>query len=210
MQHPTLNAEIQAYCKKLEQEFDNIPEHRKSKLKLLSDYIAQKIQQSQIPEVIVICTHNSRRSHIGQIWLAVASEYFGFSEIKTYSGGTEATAFNIRAVEALRRIGFDISTQEKIENTVYQVRWKEKMTPYQAFSKKYDQKPNPTKGFAAVMVCSEADEACPFVVGCDFRLTLPFEDPKKFDNTDLEIAKYSERVKQIGKEMLYVIHQATR
>jgi protein-tyrosine-phosphatase len=200
-----LKAEVKKFCQKLEKEFDQIPDERKGKLSQLSKYISNKIKEKQTPKIVVICTHNSRRSHIGQIWLAVGADYFQLPEIQTFSGGTETTAFNIRAVRAFQRIGFDISAKKETENPIYQVSWKEGMEPYQAFSKKYEDEHNPKEKFAAIMVCSEADEGCPFVFGCDFRLSLPFDDPKEFDGTKLEITKYDERVKQIGKEMLFVL-----
>ncbi|HMQ49179.1 MAG TPA: protein-tyrosine-phosphatase [Saprospiraceae bacterium] len=202
----TLNGEIERFCKELEGEFGIIPKERKDKLSLLSNYISNKIKEGQTPKIVVICTHNSRRSHIGQIWLAVGAEYYQIPEIQTFSGGTETTAFNIRAVKAFQRIGFNISArEEESENPIYQISWKDGMKPYQAFSKKYEDEPNPKEKFAAVMVCSEADEGCPFVLGCDFRLSLPFDDPKEFDGTELETAKYDERIRQIGREMLFVI-----
>jgi len=203
----TLNGEIEKFCKELESDSEIIPNERKEKLSTLSNYISNKIKEGQTPKIVVICTHNSRRSHIGQIWLAVGANYFQLPEIQTFSGGTEATAFNIRAVKAFQRIGFDISAKEETKNPIYQISWKKGMKPYQAFSKKYEEEPNPKEKFAAVMVCSEADEGCPFVFGCDFRLSLPFEDPKKFDETELETEKYDERVRQIGREMLFVIGQ---
>jgi arsenate reductase len=201
----TLNGEIERFCKELEREFEIIPKKRKEKLSQLSNYISSKIKEGQTPKIVVICTHNSRRSHIGQLWLAVGADYFHLPEIQTFSGGTEATAFNIRAVKAFQRIGFDISAKEETENPIYQISWKKGMKPYQAFSKKYEDEPNPKEKFAALMVCSEADEGCPFVFGCDFRLSLPFDDPKEFDGTELETTKYDERVRQIGREMLFVL-----
>lgn len=202
----SLIKEIEVFCKKLEEEFDLIPQERKDKLTALSDYISNKFQKKEVPKIIVICTHNSRRSHLGQIWLAAGADYFDLPEIKTYSGGTEATAFNIRSVDALRRIGFQIkSNQEPAANPVYEIRWKQGMEPYQAFSKKYDNAPNPKEKFAAVMVCSEADEACPFVFGTDFRLSLPFQDPKEYDGTVEETTRYDERCRQIGREMLFAL-----
>jgi hypothetical protein len=162
--------------------------------------------------LVVICTHNSRRSHIGQVWLAVAADYFNLPDIHTFSGGTEATAFNIRAVHAFQKLGFRIeAVGEKNEgNPIYEVAWREQMMPYQAFSKRYEDAPNPQGQFAAIMVCSEADEACPSVFGCDFRLPLPYEDPKKFDGTALEQEKYEERIRQIGREMLFVMREIGR
>jgi arsenate reductase len=204
----TLFEKIENFCKEIEKEFDLISEERKEKLLSLRDYISGKIGTNQIPKLIVICTHNSRRSHIGQIWLAVGMDYFQLPEIQTFSGGTETTAFNIRAVNAFQRIGFQITTkEEKTENPIYQINWKNETKPYPAFSKKYEDEPNPKEKFGAIMVCSEADAGCPIVSGCDFRLSLPYDDPKAFDETDLEEKKYGERVRQIGREILFVLSQ---
>jgi arsenate reductase (thioredoxin) len=200
-----LKSKINDYCQELEKEFDLIPAERKEKLLSLSQYITQKIKNNETPKLVVICTHNSRRSHIGQIWMAVAADYYQHLDIQTFSGGTEATAFNSRAVEAFRRIGFTIKTEdENATNPVYALSWIKGMEPYLAFSKKYEDAPNPKEQFAAIMVCSEADAGCPFVFGCDFRLSLPYEDPKAFDETDLEKEKYDERVRQIGREVFFV------
>ena len=195
-------------CKVLEQEFILISDERKEVLLLLSNFISSKYKSEQIPCIIVICTHNSRRSHIGQLWLAVGADYYQLPAIQTFSGGTEATAFNPRAVKALKRIGFQIIADEaKAKNPIYQVRWSESMLPYQAFSKKYEDAPNPTDNFAAIMVCTQADEGCPVVLGCDARISIPYDDPKAYDGTELEAAKYDERVREIGREMLYVLSQ---
>jgi hypothetical protein len=202
----TLYKKIEDRCRQLEGEFGLIPAARKEKLLSLSQYLSNKINDNQIPKLIVICTHNSRRSHIGQIWLATGADYYQLPEIQTFSGGTEATAFNIRAVEAFRRSGFKILTNGGTEeNPIYQVRWKNIGESYPAFSKKYEDTPNPKAQFAAIMVCSEADTGCPFILGCDLRLSLPYDDPKAFDDTDLEVKKYDERVRQIGRELLFML-----
>lgn len=198
--------ELLSYTKELEQNFDSIPEERKSKLISLSEYLSGKWNSNQTPKAIIICTHNSRRSHLGQLWLAVGADYYGLPEIETYSGGTEATAFHPNAVNAVRRAGFKVEIEDSTaSNPVYQICWKENMDAYNAFSTRFDEAPNPTKEFAAIMVCSEADQGCPFVPGTDFRLALPFDDPKAFDGTDVQDDKYDERCKQIGTEMLFVM-----
>ena len=151
---------ISTYCRNLEREFSLIPAERKRFLFALSDYFSNKFQHNQTPKITVICTHNSRRSHIGQIWLAVGALYYQLPEIQTFSGGTEATAFNPRAVATLTKIGFHIS-QTKFEtptNPIYEVNWATDQPAYLAFSKKYDTPPNPTKNFGAIMVCTEADK----------------------------------------------------
>ena len=195
---------IEAFCKELENESELIPPKRKEQLLSLRNYISQKIAADEIPQLVVICTHNSRRSHIGQIWLAVAADYFQVSSIQTFSGGTEATAFNIRAVKAFKRAGFEVETNTpQASNPIYQVTWKEEMNPYAAFSKRYENVANPKEKFAAIMVCTSADKGCPIVQGTDFRLSLPYDDPKAFDATPQEEEKYDERVRQTGREIIF-------
>jgi len=201
-----LYSKITSACQQFGQEYHLIAEERKTQLQRLSDYIFRKTQNKQSIKLVVVCTHNSRRSHMGQLWLAVGVDYFELPDIQTFSGGTEATAFNPRAVKALQNIGFDIQTKNTdTDNPIYTISWKTDMLPYPAFSKKYENTPNPTKDFAAIMVCTQADEGCPLVQGCDFRIALPFDDPKAFDDTPLEAAKYEERALQIGREMLYIL-----
>lgn len=199
---------ISVFCQTRTQEFNLISEERKAVLRNLSTYIAKKYAAKETPKMTVICTHNSRRSHLGQLWLSVGAAYYNLPKVETFSGGTEATAFNIRAVNAMRKIGFDISANNAdAVNPDYQIKWSAEMNAYHAFSKKYETAPNPSQDFAAIMVCTSADEGCPIVAGCDFRLSLPFDDPKAFDDTDLEAAKYTERAEQIAREMLFVMQE---
>lgn len=205
----TLLNKVEATCQELEKEFSLIATERKRLLFRLSEYIQSKYQNKETPKIIVICTHNSRRSHLGQLWLAVGADYYGLPKIETYSGGTEATAFNSRAVNALQKLGFDITNTayKSPTNPIYEVNWLDNDQPYAAFSKKYDGSPNPSINFGAIMVCTSADVGCPIISGADFRLALPFEDPKAFDDTPLESEKYTERSLDIGREMLYVLSQ---
>jgi len=206
-----MNSKVKSLCDKLVSEFDLISKERKDKLDKITDYLSDKFRTKETPKLIVICTHNSRRSHMGQIWLAVGAEYYNLPRIESFSGGTEATAFNVRAVNAFRNIGFDITSLDDDElNPLYKVSWNNKMQPSEAFSKKYDAAPNPIEKFGAIMVCTEADKGCPIVSGCDFRLSLPYEDPKAYDETELESIKYTERVTQIAREILYALSQVKK
>jgi arsenate reductase len=135
-------------------------------------------------------------------------------DISTFSGGTETTAFNARAVEAMRRIGFSIQEHSALAtlsqtqipaNPHYSVRSSEATPPIETFSKRYDDATNPHSNFAAIMVCSHAEQNCPLVLGADARLSLPYNDPKDFDGTPQETTKYEERVREIGRDMLYLM-----
>jgi arsenate reductase len=186
--------------------FGWIAEDRKSDLAKVSDYIRDSLAKSGAARMIFICTHNSRRSQISQIWAKVAAEYYGLAGVETFSGGTEATAFNPRAIAALQRCGLKIITEDPdAANPRYQVLTSDAGTPQLCFSKVYDAAPNPTGGYCAVMTCSQADEACPLVLGADLRIPIRYEDPKVADGTLLEAQRYDERSAQICGEMLYMI-----
>ncbi len=208
MKKETLSQRLLACCKTLESEFALIPEVRRQELAELGGYLARKRQAGADAALIVICTHNSRRSHMGQLWLAAAAAYYGQEGISTHSGGTEATAFDARAVAALERAGFHFSKDDDTANPCYTTRLGEGLTGIRLFSKRYDDPANPQQGFAAVLVCSDADEACPFLPGADQRFAIPYEDPKAADGTPGEAAVYDARCRQIGREMLFAIRAA--
>ena len=198
-----LIASLHKYVQALEQDFDQIPAERKQLLQQLADW-ARKTKAAGNPLLFnFICTHNSRRSHLAQLWAQTAAAYYDVQGVQTYSGGTEATAFNPRAVKAMQAAGFQIDTLQAGENPVYSVKYAEAAAPVKAWSKKFDDDANPAADFCAVMTCSDADENCPLVPGVDKRLAITYNDPKHFDDTPEEVQKYSERVRQIGLEMLY-------
>ena len=194
---------LEAYVTATLPEIDRISEERRESLSSLARFVAVRSRSGQVAELTFICTHNSRRSLMSQLWAQTAAHYFGVERVATYSGGTEATAFDPRAVAAIKRAGFAVESFSEGDNPVYAVRYVDDIEPMECFSKIYDQAPNPREGFAAVMTCSDADAACPIVSGADQRIAIPFEDPKAFDGTDQEAAKYDERCRQIAREMLY-------
>lgn len=198
---------LQASINKFVQEFDSIPASRKILLTQLTQFIQKQGTAGQPVYLNFICTHNSRRSHIAQLWAQAAAHYFKVQDVACFSGGTEATAFNPRAVKAMQTVGFSIEVVKPGENPVYDVRFADDAEPVKAFSKKYDNPFNPTKNFAAIMTCSHADENCPLVLGAAARIALTYNDPKDFDGTPQEAAKYTERVHEIGREILYAFSQ---
>jgi arsenate reductase (thioredoxin) len=202
-----LLASLNQTVEKLRKEFDQIPSERKETLRELTSFVYNKIRDNQSVFLNFICTHNSRRSHIAQLWAQAAAYYYGIAGVVCFSGGTEATAFNPRAVKAMREVGFKITTAKEADNPVYEVRYADDVAAVTVFSKKYDDPFNHQKNFAAIMTCSHADENCPLVVGASERIALTYNDPKDFDGTPQEDAKYRERVHQIGREILYAFSQ---
>lgn len=192
---------------KLVKEFSQISAERKELLNELTQFVQSQVNAGKKVYLNFICTHNSRRSHLSQIWAQAAAYYYGVPGVECFSGGTEATAFNPRAVKAMQDAGFSISKTKDGDNPVYEVRFASDAEPIIAFSKKYDDPFNHNKDFAAIMTCSHADENCPLVLGASGRIALTYDDPKEFDDTPLESAKYTERVHQIGREILFAFSQ---
>lgn len=195
------------YSKNIEAEFGQIPDERKEQLKKISLYIKTKRASVEHTNLIFICTHNSRRSHMSQLWAQTAAHLYGIENVHCFSGGTEATAFNPRSVRALRKAGFRIEQTDSTSNPVYLVHYAEGIAPVKGFSKKYDDDFNPGENFLAIMTCSHADETCPIVYGATMRIAIPYEDPKESDNTPGEETAYDERCRQIATEMFYIFSQ---
>lgn len=196
-----------AYLKKSINGFDLISAERKEKLEQVARYIQKRLIADDEARLVFICTHNSRRSHLAQVWAQTAARYYGIEGVATYSGGTEATAFNPRAVAALERAGFDIAVDQPGDNPLYSIKSSTNGEPMKAFSKKYTDKANPQDNFCAVMTCSHADANCPVVFGCDERVSVTYDDPKDFDGTESETRAYDERCRQICSEMFWIFSQ---
>ncbi len=195
---------LHSYCSNLIASFDSIDQKRQAKLIEVSEYIGAQLESGAEAKLNVICTHNSRRSHIGQVWLEIAAFWYKIKKVSSFSGGTEATAFNERSVEALRRAGIPIKKVSQGSNPKYTIDL-EFSSSLPKFSKKYNDESNPQKDFAAILVCNSAAEACPVVFGAQKRFSIQYLDPKRFDDTDQELEAYDETVERIGKEMFFIM-----
>ena len=177
---------------------------RKEILQPLIEYIQTKIDTQQPIRLNFICTHNSRRSHLSQIWAQTMAFHFGIKNVCCYSGGTEATAMFPKVGETLVNQGFQIQQLSSDKNPVHAVKYDENEAAIICFSKTFDDTFNPNSAFAAIMTCSSADAGCPFIAGAEKRLPIRYDDPKAFDGTDLMDAKYAERSLEIASELYYV------
>lgn len=189
---------------------DSITEERKEVLQPLIDFIQQKTTANSAIRINFICTHNSRRSHLSQVWAQTMATYFKIKNVNCYSGGTEATALFPMVAETLKNQGFQIQKLSETSNPVYAIKFSENEHPVIGFSKSYEDPFNPTSEFAAVMTCSQADGGCPFIAGAEKRVPITFEDPKAFDNTPQQAEKYAERSIQIATELFYIFSQINK
>ncbi|MBY0244537.1 MAG: protein-tyrosine-phosphatase [Sphingobacteriaceae bacterium] len=187
--------------------FNTIDTERKEKLNALVNYIQDKKNLNENIRLNFICTHNSRRSHLSQVWAQTAAFYYNIKNVQCYSGGTEATEIFSMIVKTLENMGFQNSALSTGKNAVQNIKFNENEAGLICFSKKYDDKFNPSNKFAAILTCNQADSGCPFIAGAEKRIALPFNDPKEFDNSPLQAEKYLERSIEIGTELFYVFSQ---
>jgi arsenate reductase (thioredoxin) len=199
-------AQITQRCEALIKNFKEIPLERKLLLEKLTLHLKQKIIEGKPLQLNYICTHNSRRSHLGQVWAAVAADFYEIKNVGTFSGGTQATAFNSNAIKALQSAGFMVEKTTDTTNPIYKV-WYTNESYVTCFSKTFDDAANPKSNFIAVMTCSDAEENCPYIPGCNLRIGTTYFDPKAFDDSVLQDEKYTERSNQIAMECLYFFYK---
>src|SRR5690625_4440314 len=99
--------EIRSVIQKLKPE--GISEKRKAVLQPLVDFIQKNVDYKQANiRLHFICTHNSRRSHLSQVWAQALAYHFNINNIVCYSGGTETTAVYPMVIETLEESGFQV------------------------------------------------------------------------------------------------------
>ena len=190
--------------------FENISNDRKNILQPLIDYIQGKVNSKKPVNLNFICTHNSRRSHLSQVWAQTSASFYNIDNVHCYSGGTAETALFPKVIETLSNQGFQIFKIADSNNPIYAIKYDENSSPIIGFSKKYNDAFNPISNFAAILTCSQADDGCPFIAGAEKRIPITYEDPKISDGTLQQTEIYKQRSIEIATEMMYIFSQITK
>lgn len=197
--------DLATYVQEVAAELDLVPSSRKPVLEAISNDITQRLNAGKPAYLTFICTHNSRRSHMSQIWAQTAAYYYGLDKVQAFSGGTEVTACNCRTITAMRRAGYKVEDATTGENPLYLVHYALDQPPIRAYSKLYNADANPKEEFIALMTCSSADRSCPTVKGSIARHAIHYVDPRLCDDTPTETKAYNERCREIAREMFYIL-----
>lgn len=187
--------------------FENISNDRKNILQPLIDYIQGKVNSKKPVNLNFICTHNSRRSHLSQVWAQTSASFYNIDNVHCYSGGTQETTLFPKVAETLENQGLHILKIADSINPIYAIKFDENCLPIIGFSKKYDDPFNPVSNFVAILTCTQADEGCPFIAGAEKRIPITYEDPKISDGTTNQTEVYKQRSIEIATEMMYVFSQ---
>lgn len=205
--HAGLLPGLRPYLKEVANELNQVTSERRAVLDQIVASIEEQLRSRRESRLTFICTHNSRRSHMSQIWAQTAAYHYGLDRVFAYSGGTEATACNCRTVEAMRRVGFEIVDTTKGDNPIYEVTYAKDRPAIRAYSKLYNADGNPSEDFIALMTCSVADKTCPVVKGAVARYAIHYVDPRLCDDTPTETQAYNERCREIAREMFYIMRE---
>lgn len=197
-----MHSKLEVYTRRID--IKGISDERMLILTPLKVFIKEKVSKGLAVNLTFICTHNSRRSHFGQVWAQIAAKHFGVRDVHSFSGGTEATACNPRTIKALVRAGCLIVSEEEGINPMYSISFADDSSVLRVFSKVFDDKENPQENFVAIMTCDSANERCPVISGADLRLPILYDDPKVTDDMPNEEKTYDERCKQIATEMFWM------
>ncbi len=212
---PRLARDLEGLAAPLEQ----IGEPYRSAGRLLANWIVERYRPGEPLPVVVVCTGNSRRSMLGAMMGNAAAAYHGLPEARFFSAGTTPSAFNPRTVAALNAVGFEVESSgdeaprgsPELPNPRSRVRWGTgEGQGLVEFSKALGDAALPASGFAAVMVCDEADAGCPVVPGAACRISMPLPDPKAADDTLEEGARYAATRDVLGRLMLAVLVESRR
>lgn len=185
-------------------------EERHNLLMRIASSITDEYNERDRLNINFICTHNSRRSQMGQVWAFYAVEYFELDNIFSYSGGTEVTAFHRNTVKCLQRVGFEFSVVDfSHQNPRYLISFKGTNKSILGFSKVFDNEEN-IYPYLVITTCDSAHANCPFIPDAIHRFHLPFVDPKTSDGTDQMCETYTATSKQIAAEMYLIFQEVKR
>lgn len=180
-----------------------LTDDRKELLTTISKKIATELIKDGEVNVTFICTHNSRRSQLGQVWAFYAAQYFNLN-INAFSGGTEVTSFYRNTIKTLQKVGFNFQVDDfSHQNPKYIISFENSTKSILGFSKRYDH-PENKEPFIAITTCNNADKNCPFIPTASHRLHLPFVDPKASDETPEQEQVYLNTNLQIAGEVHFI------
>ncbi|QTD38317.1 hypothetical protein JL193_03180 [Polaribacter batillariae] len=187
----------------------HLTEDRKNLLFKISEAIAKEYFKSGVVNLNFICTHNSRRSQLGQVWGFYAADYFKLN-VQSFSGGTEVTAFHRNTVKTLQKAGFDFQVSDfSHQNPKYLISFSGNRKTILGFSKRFDH-PDNKEPFIAITTCNNADKNCPFIPTAIERFHLPFVDPKVSDNTSERRETYLKTNRKIAAEIYFIFSKVKK
>ena len=194
------------YARNLYPDYNSIPEERKRIIEELASYIRGNIQTGVKTELLFVGTNNSTRSQFAYVWAITAAYYYGVKNLSFFSGGTSPSPIDMHTLLALEDAGFIAYKLNQNGETSYEIKYTYNLEPIRIWSKKYNEKGQPTINFASIVVCANADINLPVIKGTNFRTSLHYFDPKAYQNTAEVMDQYKEKCRNVALEMFYLFY----
>jgi len=168
---------------------DNVilEDYQEKRVKKISQELKSSINTYK--KIVFICTHNSRRSQLCEVWGSILSKRFNL-DLFFYSAGTKKTEVYTEVIKSLQRAGLEIDMEGKIKLMHNQI---------ELHSKTLDEIKEDE--FIAMMTCSDAEKNCPVDQRSKKNIILFYDDPKKYDRTIHESNEYDKTCRLIASEL---------
>ena len=143
--HPSLAQTVESMA----DDTVDIAQVRQSELNEVALWVADMLVDSGHVDLTFICTHNSRRSHLAQVWAQVGAKFQG---CRAYAHSAEARKRPHATHARLRRCvraGFQVAVQDTVRGTsnpTYGVSMGKDVAGMACFSKTYTDEANPQQG----------------------------------------------------------------
>tara|TARA_B100001079_G_scaffold142196_1_gene121790 strand:+ start:344 stop:916 length:573 start_codon:yes stop_codon:yes gene_type:complete len=142
--------------------------------------------------IVFLCTHNSRRSQLCQVWGSILSKIYNI-DLKFNSAGTEKTEVHKTIFYCFSNVGIEIKDSKIFYGDLSLSLHSKVLEEIQSDK------------FISIMTCSDAEKSCPSDSRSIRNISMIYQDPKIFDDTEKEREEYSKTSKLIAEELNYII-----
>ena len=168
----------------------NPNQKRKKRLDNIASVINENLNKTR--SIVFLCTHNSRRSQICEVWGKVFAEIYR-KKININSAGAFKTVVHSQVYESIVKCGLIVNNKKEIFFDKKKFKLNSKTTDSITM-----------KNFIAVMTCSDAEKSCPHDPKSIRNIKMFFNDPRIYDETDKMSREYLKTTTYIAEELNYI------
>ena len=168
----------------------NPNQKRKKRLDNIASVINENLNKTR--SIVFLCTHNSRRSQICEVWGKVFAEIYR-KKININSAGAFKTVVHSQVYESIVKCGLIVNNKKEIFFDKKKFKLNSKTTDSITM-----------KNFIAVMTCSDTEKSCPHDSRSVRNIKMFFNDPRIYDETDKMSREYLKTTTYIAEELNYI------
>ena len=170
-----MHSALAQYIEARTTEFGLVETDRRLRLDAIASYVRSKVRQQRAASLLFLGRHNSRRSHLAQVWAQTVAAWCEVGVVISYSAGVQPTRLAPAAVDALRRAGFVVDLGQ--DPSTAKVSFRADAPPMICYAKDYEALQVPQRNWCAVSVDAGVAAGFPALDEAEERVVLPLEDP---------------------------------